>query len=303
MSIVAILNPKSANGNAARTWAKVRAHLPESVRTIETMGPGHATELTADAIRAGAKTIVAVGGDGTINEVVNGFFDDGRAITPDAKLAIVPHGTGSDFQRVLNLPWEEEKAARLILTEEPRMVDVLRVLYTGHNGRLTTRYSINVTSFGMGGEVAARVNRSSKLLGGGIAFLAATLRTALTFSGVAARVTLDDEKTIEARITNVAVGNGQYHGAGMWVCPGASLEDGLLDVTVIEYLSAFQMLRSLPSLYNGAIYQHPKVRAFRAKRVKAESSQPSFIEIDGEPVGRLPVEIEIVPRALRILMR
>lgn len=302
MSIVAILNPKSANGKAAATWAKVRAHLPDSVRTIETMGPGHAIDLTADAIRAGAGTIVAVGGDGTINEVVNGFFDGDRAITAETKLAIVPHGTGSDFRRVLNLPWEDQKAADVILREEPHLVDVLRVCYKGHDGRPAVRYSINVTSFGIGGAVAARVNRSSKPLGGRIAFLAATLRTAVEFAGVSARVTLDDKKTIEARIMNVAIGNGQYHGGGMWVCPGASLDDGLLDVTIIGYLSAFQMLRSLPRLYNGAIYQHPRVQAFRAKRVKAESSEPSFIEIDGEPLGRLPIEIEIVPGAIRILV-
>ena len=147
----------------------------------------------------------------------------------------------------------------------------------------------------MGGAVAARANRSSKALGGQFAFLAATLQTALTFSGNSVTLRLDESKRIEAKITNVAVGNGQYHGAGMWVCPGASIDDGLLDVTVIRYLSLLELARNLPALYNGRIYSHPKVQSHRVKVVHADSREPALIEIDGEPLGRLPIEVSVLP--------
>jgi diacylglycerol kinase (ATP) len=280
MSTVVVFNPKSGSGK--------RVDLPEDIQRLETKGPGHATELTANAIKNGAKRIIAVGGDGTINEVVNGLFENEEMISRDVTLEIIPHGTGSDFSRILN--------------NAPRFVDLLKVRYTRMNGTPGLRYCMNVTSFGMGGAVAARVNRSSKRLGGKIAFILATLQTAASFGGIRARLELDDSQIIEATIMNVAVCNGQYHGAGMWVAPGASIDDGLIDVTVIRHVSVFNLVKSLPALYNGSIYSHPEVEAHRAKRVKAASKDLALIEIDGEPLGRLPIEVSILPKTLRLLM-
>lgn len=294
MSIVAIVNPKAGR--------RTGPYIPASAEILQTKSRGHAIELTADAIRRGATVIVAIGGDGTINEVVNGFFDGDRPISHNVKLAIIPHGTGSDFRRVLNLPWDESKAAALIRTGTPRTVDVMKVRYTRSDGTNALRYSINVTSFGVGGAVAARANRSWKPLGGTIAMLAATIRTTLVQSGIHANLTIDGSKTINAKIMNVAVGNGQFHGSGMWVCPGASIDDGFFDVTVIRHVSIFRLLRNLPMLYNGSIYSHPNVDSYRAKRIQATSFEPALIEIDGEPLGRLPIDIEIVPSAIRVLM-
>lgn len=161
--IVAILNPKSANGNAAEVWARMRMHLPGPAETLESKAPGHGIELTRQAVKRGARTIVAVGGDGTINEVVNGFFEDDLPISSEAKLGIVPHGTGSDFKRILNLPFDEKKAAAVLHHGEPRLVDVLKVRYTTMDGSNALRYSINITSFGMGGAVAAvQISRQSR---------------------------------------------------------------------------------------------------------------------------------------------
>ena len=302
MRTVAIVNPKSANGKSAEVWARVRAHLPGPVETFETKAPGHGIQLTAEAIKGGAQIVVAVGGDGTINEVVNGFFEAEQLISTDAALAIIPHGTGSDFRRVLNLPLEYKKAATVIHRGTPRMVDLMKVRYTAQNGTGALRYSINITSFGMGGAVAARANRSSKALGGRISFLIATLQTALAFAGNSITLTLDGSKTINAKVTNVVVGNGQYHGGGMWVCPRASIDDGVMDVTLIRDLTLFELVKSLPTLYNGSIYGHPKVESYRAKQVQAVSEDLALIEIDGEPLGRLPIEISVLPGAIRVLL-
>jgi len=300
--IVAILNPKSARGKAAATWAKVKTHLAGNVEALETRAPGHGIELTSDAIRKGATTIIAVGGDGTISEVVNGFFENERLISSEATLAIIPYGTGSDFHRTVNLPLGDKGTASVIHSGMPRLIDIMKVRYTRMDGTSALRYAVNITSFGMGAVVAARVNRSLKPFGGKAAFLAATIRTALGFSGNSVTLRLDESKIIEERITHVAIGNGQYHGAGMWICPGASIEDGMLDLTVVQYLTFPQLVKSLPAFYNGGIYSHSKVQSYRVKRVEAFSSEPALVEIDGEPLGRLPIEVSILPNAIRVLL-
>src|SRR5262249_43142398 len=240
-------------------------------------------------------------GDGTINEVVNGFFEHDKLISATAKLAILPHGRGSDFSRVLHMPASDEKAAALIQHGQPRPVDLMKVRYTTIEGAPAERYSVNITGFGISGAVASRVNRSSKSFIGRTSYVLATFRTAMTFVGNAVTISMDHSTAIEAKITDVAVGNGQYHGAGMLVCPRASINDGLLDVTLIHFLGLPELIRNLPLLYNGKIYAHPKVRFFRAKCVRADAREPTLCEIDGEPLGRLPIEIAVLPGAIRIL--
>src|SRR5262249_40786845 len=119
---------------------------------------------------------------------------------------------------------------RVIPSGERRMLDLMKVHYTGMDGARRSRYSVNVTSFGMGGDVAARVHRSGKPFGARMAFLLEVLRAAWSFRGISVTLQLDQSITIDSKIANVAVGNGQYQGAGMWVCPGAALDDGLLDI-------------------------------------------------------------------------
>lgn len=282
-------------------WAQLRPHLPVSVETLETKASGHAIGLAAEALKKGAKLVIAVGGDGTVNEVVNGFFEGERPIAPDASLGIIPQGTGSDFIRTLKLPLDPRKAAEIIHRGVAKPIDVARVSYMTTQGASTTRYFINVTSFGMGGAVAANAKRYSKVLGGRVGFLVATLVTMLRFSGNTVTLRLDGSKTIEAKITNVAIGNGQFHGAGMWVCPHALLDDGVLDVSVIRYLGLFETIRDLSMLYNGRIYEHPKVEFHRSQRIEAGASEPTLIEIDGEPLGKLPVDVTILPGAITVL--
>jgi len=299
-AITAIVNPAAGHGKALEAWAKVRAHLKCAVETVRTEGPGHATRLAAQALAQSADTIVAVGGDGTINEVVNGFFEQDRLISNRASLAIVPHGTGSDFIKMLQLPPDAETAAAVIQAKNHRLLDLMKLRYTKLDGTPASRYAINITSFGMGAAVASRVNRSSKIFGRKMSFVLATVRTAMAFSGSSVSMCFDNSKTIHAEVTNVAVGNGKYQGAGMLSCPRAAIDDGVLDVTVVEFLPALQLLRNLPLLYNGKIYSHPKIQFHRVQSVRADSKKIVLVEVDGETVGRLPIEISVMPQALRM---
>jgi diacylglycerol kinase (ATP) len=297
----AIINPAAGRGGAATQWKNIQAHLKGQVETLETNAPGHASELTAHAIKSGAKTIIAVGGDGTINEVVNGFFEHDKLISDRVALGIVPHGTGSDFVKMLRLPEKAKDVAALIERRSSRPIDLLRVRYTRLDGTEASRYSVNITSFGMGAAVASRVNRSSKVFGRKLSYALAMMRMAVTFAGNSVLMSIDRATTIETKVTSVAAGNGKYQGAGMLACPRAVIDDGLLDVTLIQFLRPLELIRNLPLLYNGEIYTHPKVQFLRVTNLRADSTERVLIEIDGEPLGRLPIEISVVPRVMQIL--
>ncbi len=304
-SVAAIVNPQSGGGNTGRSWGGIRERLEEAcgnVSTFETRSRGHAIELTVEAIRSGHRTIIAVGGDGTINEVVNGLFSDGRPIAPDVTIGLIPQGTGSDFRRTIKIPPDEAGAILTIRNGNTIDLDVMRVTYRRHDGSDGTRYAVNVTSFGMGGAVATRVNRSRKPLGGTAAFLVATVLTTVGFRGDTVSLQTDEDEFKDLLVTNVAIGNGQYHGAGMLVCPRAVVDDGLLDITVIEKMSPWELTRSIALLYNGNVYKHPKVHYRQTRRLIATSREPSLIEIDGEALGTLPLEATIIPRAVHMLV-
>lgn len=304
--LIAIVNPKAASGKTGRYWAKLRPYLESllgPVNVLITRRPEHATELVSSAIREGYKSVIAVGGDGTVNEVVNGFFSGDQLISPDGVLGIIPQGTGSDFCRSLSLPLDKKAAVDIIQGGIVKEIDVLRVRYHTPQGKSRQRYCVNITSFGMAGDVARLAKRLSKFFGGKLAFILATYITALRFGGRAVTIRLDNEFTKEIKISNIAVGNGQFHGSGMWACPRAIIDDGLIDITVIQYVSLFEIARSLPMLYDGRIYEHPKVEFRRAARVGAASSEATLIEIDGEPLGQLPLDISVIPRAIKVYVR
>ncbi|MBI4454689.1 MAG: diacylglycerol kinase family lipid kinase [Acidobacteria bacterium] len=303
--IAAIINPRSANGKTGRIWPEVFRELQQAfgpIQVFNTQAPNHAIELSAQAVRTGYQTILTVGGDGTVSEVVNGFFQASPFAAPGTILGIIPQGTGSDFRRAIHLPLDTKAAIRALRAAEVKTIDVMRVSYRDWNGNLASRYGVNLASFGMGGAVAARANAASKVLGGKVSFLIATAAVAMRFSGNVVSLRMNGSELLDVAIQNVAVGNGPYHGGGMWVCPRAILDDGWLDVTVMKKLFTWEILRDIAYLYNGRIYEHPKVRHYRVKHLQATSDQPTFIEIDGEPLGHLPLEITVIPRVLHVLV-
>jgi len=303
---VAILNPRAGGGTAARRWPRIAEALKQRIGPVEarfTERPDHASELTRQALEQGADLIIAVGGDGTVNEVVNGFFVDDRAIRPQAKLGLIPFGTGGDLQRTLGIPSDIEKAADTLAAGMTQRVDVGKLRLTGHDGQPIDRLFLNLTSFGMGGDVSVRAKNILSPLSGKAAFLWATLIVFLRYGGKTVDLRLDG--SAEAKqfdITNVALGNGRYHGGGMQPCPKARLDDGLLEVTVIERLSMFELLRDLPVLYSDDVYVHPKVRHFHAERVEATSEERVLVEVDGEALGRLPLQATLLKGALDLIV-
>ena len=303
-----ILNPRASGGRTAKQLPRIEQELnrrlDRPVEVLLTEHPGHAAELTKHALRDGCDLIVAVGGDGTANEVVNGWFtEDHLPIHPEARLGFIPMGTGGDLRRTLETPHDISEAADVIVHGRPWTIDVGRALLVSEGGTPVSRYFVNLVSFGMGGDVSVRAKNFLSDLSGKAAFLYATVAVFLTYRGKRVRLTLDGRPLPEELlITNVAVGNGRYHGGGMHPCPRAAMDDGLLEVTTIRQLTTFEFIRDLPVLYSDDVYRHPKVDHYRATKLCAESEDVTRIEVDGEALGRLPLEIELLPSRLPVLV-
>jgi YegS/Rv2252/BmrU family lipid kinase len=264
---VAIVNPASG-GPLARVLRGLG-----NVETRQTQGPNHATELTRHLLREGFECVIASGGDGTVNEVVNGFFENGRPLNPDAAVAVLPLGTGGDFRRSLGVTTLDDAIAA-IETGNTRTIDLGRITYRDRTGESRTRYFANVVSFGMGGEVAARAKNPLRVFGGKSAFLYATVEIFLRYKAKTVSLMLDGMPAGSHTILNIAIGNGRYHGGGMHVCPRASLDDGLLEVTVIDSLSMLELARDIKVLYSDDLYVHPKTHHYHARRIEAGESKP-----------------------------
>jgi YegS/Rv2252/BmrU family lipid kinase len=304
--IIFIVNPHSGNGTTGREWPKICAAATARLGTFTpfmTSGPGDATKLARSHIMDGADLIVCVGGDGTLNEVVNGFMDEEGPIRSDVVLGFIPNGTGCDFVRTASIPRRISDSIDTIKAGHTCLTDIGRLRYRNLYDEPCIRYFHNIVSFGLGGEVADRVNRTSKAFGPFISFMWSTLIALLLYGKKKVRLKIDDGGEKEINIWNIAVANGQYHGGGMWVAPQAVLTDGLLNITVIGGLNPAQVLWHMPKLYNGKIQKIKEVSCLTGKRVEAFSDQPVLLEVDGEQPGRLPVCIDILPSAIRLIMK
>jgi diacylglycerol kinase (ATP) len=302
--ITFIVNPNSSNGSTEKEWPQIQTKAKDMLgpfTTFMTTGQRHATRLTRQAIDSGTEIVVCVGGDGTLNEVINGFANEEGSIEQGVLLGFIPRGTGCDFVKSISIPGDPDSALKNILGRRYRTIDLGKMTFQDHDGQLSNLYFHNVVSFGLGGEVDERVNRTTKVFGGFVSFIYATLISILLYNKKRIRLRVDDSFDEEVTSWNVAVANGQFHGGGMQIAPGASLSDGLFQITVVGDLNLPQVFWNLPKLYNGKIYEHKKITKLIGRRIEASSSQLVLLDMDGEQPGSLPVVVEIVPSAIRII--
>jgi YegS/Rv2252/BmrU family lipid kinase len=303
---VLVLNPASANGstgNLAEGLVGDLARLGLEARLLRTEAPGHATVLTREALRAGEELVVAVGGDGTVNEVVNGFADEqGQPLGAPATLGVVERGTGGDFIRTHGIPKKVDRALRVLAEGRPRRIDIGRLTCQAADGSgELTRLFANHASCGLTGDVATRANRSSKKLGGTVAFLWSTVTAFAAWKNVRFHIELDGEAR-DMVANNVICMNGRQLGGGIKMAPKAEPDDGLFDVVIIGDVGKAALARNVHRMYLGTLEKDPRVELTRVARVSVTPEQPLPVEVDGELPGVTPVRFEVLPGMLELLV-
>ncbi len=303
--VLAVVNPVSANGATGREWPEFQNRIKDSGIDIDvkyTEYPLHAIEITRNAIKSGYDIIVSVGGDGTMNEVLNGFFENDYIINNNVCLAVFSRGTGCDLVRTLDIGKEVDDIIRILKNEKTIRCDVGKVNFIEYGGENKTRYFLNVSDVGIGAETTYRVNRNSKALKGFLSFLIGTLATIIVYKNKKLNITIDNSFAIAGKINSVIIGNGRYFGGGMHVAPDAQIDDGLFDIILLGNLTKMELIMNFSKIYKGTHLSHPKVKHHRGRKIKIYGDKDTLIEVDGEQPGAIDAEFEVVPKGIKVLI-
>ena len=298
-----IVNPNAGNGKGRKDWEHISKCLGNNglVWSEEfTERKGEAISLAQEAISRGYRKILCVGGDGTLNEIVNGVIRQEICPARDITLGLIPVGTGNDWGRMFGIPIDYKGAAQIIKDGKTMFHDIGMVTF--YNGtEKGERYFINISGLGFQSVVVNRTNiqkdkgRSSKAI-----YFYNLLLSLISYKNTKAEIVIDDIRT-EATIFSLNVGNGRYCGGGMRQTPFALPDDGILDVTVIKGMGKIEIIRNLTRLYDGTILNHPKVDSYRCQKVSVSSDSVLYVDADGESLGHTPAEFTVIPLSLNIV--
>jgi YegS/Rv2252/BmrU family lipid kinase len=298
-----IVNPNAGNGKGKKDWERissllVRENIPVSMKFTEKKC--QAIELAREAIETGFRKIISVGGDGTLNEVVNGVFTQDRVSPKEVVLGMIPVGTGNDWGRMFGIPLVYEGAVDVIKENKIMSHDIgLVSYYCGSEQH--SRYFINIAGLGFEAMVVNKTNRQKdKGRSNQAIYFYNLLSSLVSYKKTNADIIVDGRKT-KSKIFSINVGNGRYCGGGMRQTPDALPDDGLLDITVIRDMGRIEIIKSLKILYDGTILSHPKVDGYRCKNLRVATESVLYTEADGESLGHTPAEFSIIPGGINVV--
>ena len=300
---LAIINPNAGAGKCGKDWGIIKDLLRKyhvSYDPVFTERRYHAMVITRQKIREGYNRIMILGGDGTLNEVINGLFSQNERQTTDITLGMIPVGTGNDWARMFGISFRYEEAIKTLIKGKTFVQDAGRVVFNRQERQLG-RYFINIAGLGFDALVTRKSNslkergKSSKLL-----YFWNIFTSLFGYRHFHASVKVDGILH-EFDIFSMNVGICQFNGGGMKQVPTAIPDDGIFDLTIIKKIGKFDILRNIPILYNGKINRHPKVISLNGKKISVNSSRTIFLETDGENLGHTPFEFEIIPQSVKIV--
>lgn len=299
-----IINPTAGNGKTMRVartlLQKIKSTCDFEIAISFTKAKDDATIITRRAILDGASMIIVLGGDGTINEVVNGFFSEGKPLNPLCELGIINCGTGGGFVRTLNFPRRLEHQIEQILNPGNRVLDLGQISYQESTGRVKKRLFINECQVGLGCKVASAVGKKLKFFGGRIAFGLSAAFLALSMKPLTLSVKFDNDPIQELVLIGLVIGNGTECAGGMKLTPDAKLDDGFFDVLSMNYMKVTDRMLNLSKVYSGKHILSPYFSLKRCKKLQIRSDKKILMEGDGEILGSAPFEIEILPLAIKV---
>ncbi len=296
-----IVNPVAGANSTRRKWPRISQLLRRVGLSFDfqyTEGVGHAIELARAAVSDGWPLLVAVGGDGTVNEVANGILSSGGSAR--TAIGIVSTGTGSDFVRSVGIPRDYASACRSLSRSQRLAIDVGVVEYS-QDGQRLRRFFVNSAGIGFDAQVAEVSRHLPKLLGGTVPYVIGLLWSLAGYHNKSVVVTLGDQVETK-RILSIVVANGRYFGGGMLVAPQAEVNDQLLDVLTVGDMGKLELLKAFPTIYKGTHISHPKVSMERATAIEIKSSEEFLVHADGEFLGRGPASFSLMPAALSIVV-
>jgi len=298
-----IVNPNAGNGKGKKDWNRISGLLERNSIVFEakfTERKGQAIEFAREATANGFRKLVSVGGDGTLNEVVNGIFTQDNCSPQEVSVGMIPVGTGNDWGRMFGIPTMYEGAVKVLKENKTMPHDIGLISF--YNGNIQDkRYFINIAGLGFEALVVRKTNikkdkgRSSRAI-----YFYNLLSSLLSYKKIISELTIDG-KTNSCKVFSINVGNGRYCGGGMRQTPDALPDDGLLDITVIRDMSRIEVIKSLKLLYDGTILSHQLVDGYRSNNLKVTSNQVMFAEADGETLGHTPVEFSIIPAGINVI--
>jgi YegS/Rv2252/BmrU family lipid kinase len=300
---LAIVNPVSGANKNQRRSRKIINHLVNQGFNLEvklTYDRGSAIHLAKESIEEGFRNIIVIGGDGTLNEVVNGIFLQQAARTTDIKLGMFSLGTGNDFIRTFQIPCDYETATEILMQGKTQTIDVGIVRYHVE-GKPHVRYFVNVLGMAFDGAVTESAN-STKGAIGKLTYLKSVVATLFKYEPTKMKVEVDDKPVADDIVFCMNVGNCKYSGGGMRMVPDAIPDDGLFDITIMKPLANMKAITNLHRLFNGTIYKLEEAAHLRGKKIKVSSEPPICAEAEGEYLGDSPFEVEIIPASLNLFV-
>lgn len=307
--VCVVVNPRSGGGRTARRLGEIERAVAAAFPSYEirrTEASGHATALAREAADQGFDLVVAVGGDGTASEVVNGLVADGVRRREGTAFGVVNAGTGGDLVKTLRMPRALDAAFAQLAARAPRPIDLLRLRYRGPDGADHERICVNVTGWGLNGEVVRRANHSSKRWGGRITFARAALTTFRDCRPLPVRtewVAADGtEGQWSGPLLAAFLANGAFCGGGIRVGPDDAIDDGAADLTLLPELPLLRAISAGRHLFGGTIERVKEVSRLRVRSVCAiaETSGSVAIDVDGEQPGELPLRVDVIGKVLKV---
>ena len=299
-----VINPAAGNGKVLRVaqtlLQKIKSTCDFEIDISFTKEKDDATFIARRAILEGASMIIALGGDGTINEVVNGFFSEGKPLNPLCELGIINCGTGGGFVRTLNFPHRAEQQIEQLFNPGNRILDLGQISYMESSGIAQKRLFVNECQVGIGCKVASAVGKKLKFFGGRIAFGFSAALLALSMKPLKVSVGFDNDPVQELALIGLVIGNGTEYAGGMKLTPDAKLSDGFFDVLSMNNMKVIDRMMNLSKVYSGKHILSPYFSVKRCKKLQIRSDKKIFMEGDGEILGSSPFEIEILPSAIKV---